>query len=562
VKRIILALIPVIVFGLTGFARFSDLLDAKGSDLLLKGHGAHPDIAILAVDTKSISEIGRWPWDRQVFADTLAKLNEISPRAVGIDINFRDPGANDTALAQSVRNASFPIVLPVELVRFSDGSFEFAYPSDILRASGVRTGHVEVPPSVDGIARHFPVALKNDGTRVVPFSFELAETSGARLPSEDLDVNFAGPAGSFPTYSVSDFLAGAVPKERLESKIVLIGATASDLHDMVQEPLHNGYMAGVEWHANVLDNILLSRPLRRTPESLVRMAGFAVVLLLFIVSSRRKKSGSLGLYAGLFMLFPLVSWIALQNDILIPFAWNNTLVLVALGTHTALRWFAAEAEKRRIRRNFENYFSPTVLEKIVAHPEALSLGGERQNVSVLFSDIRSFTTISESLSPEALTKLLQEYFTVMTDEILKTDGVLDKYIGDAIMAFWGAPIAQADHADRAVKAAQGMMKSLNVLQEKWVKEGLPFVDIGIGVHTGPVIVGNMGSEKRFDYTIIGDTVNLASRLEGLNKEYKSHVIISEATKEALSAEVPCKELGDVVVKGKTQAVKIFEIKST
>ena len=191
----------------------------------------------------------------------------------------------------------------------------------------------------------------------------------------------------------------------------------------------------------------------------------------------------------------------------------------------------------------------------------LKLGGEKREVTVLFSDIRNFTTISESMNPEDLSSLLHEYFTEMTEEVMSTDGVLDKFIGDAVMAFWGAPIEQADQADRAVKAARGMLSRLTILQEKWGSKNLPFIDIGIGIHSGFAIVGNMGSEKRFDYTVIGDTVNTASRLEGLNKEYKTHLIISEATLKKLSIPIQPKPLGETHVKGKTQGINIFEIVS-
>ena len=233
--------------------------------------------------------------------------------------------------------------------------------------------------------------------------------------------------------------------------------------------------------------------------------------------------------------------------------------VVAFVLLTILYYRKHEKEKRDIREAFQNYFSPQILDAILREPERLKLGGQRREVTVLFSDIRSFTSITEKLPPQQLTRLLQEYFSEMTDAVFATDGIVDKYIGDAIMAFWGAPIEQADQADRAVRTAIDMTKRLRKLQEKWASEGLPVLDIGIGINLGIATVGNFGSAKRFDYTVIGDTVNAASRMESLNKEHHSHIIISESTKRQLTFPVHTRDLGEVPVKGKDKPVHVFEV---
>jgi adenylate cyclase len=201
------------------------------------------------------------------------------------------------------------------------------------------------------------------------------------------------------------------------------------------------------------------------------------------------------------------------------------------------------------------------MDAILKDPEKLKLGGERREVTILFSDIRSFTSMTESLPPQVLTRLLHEYFSEMTEEVLATDGVVDKYIGDAIMAFWGAPIPQPDQANRAVTTALNMIRRLKTLQEKWKEEGYPELDIGIGINLGVATVGNFGSTKRFDYTVIGDAVNAASRIEGLNKQYKSNIIISESTKRQLTLELKTEDLGEVPVKGKEKPIRIFRVLS-
>lgn len=249
---------------------------------------------------------------------------------------------------------------------------------------------------------------------------------------------------------------------------------------------------------------------------------------------------------------------ALQNLVRFNIAIASFSIVV-LALLTFLYYRKHEREKQEIREAFQNYFSPQILDAILREPERLKLGGQRREVTVLFSDIRAFTSISEKLPPQQLTHLLQEYFSEMADAVFATNGILDKYIGDAIMAFWGAPIEQPDQADRAVRTAIDMTKRLRKLQEKWASEKLPVLEIGIGINLGIATVGNFGSARRFDYTVIGDTVNAASRIESLNKEHRSHIIISESTKEQLTFPIQTRDLGEVHVKGKDRPVRVFEI---
>ncbi|MEW6040639.1 MAG: adenylate/guanylate cyclase domain-containing protein, partial [Elusimicrobiota bacterium] len=223
------------------------------------------------------------------------------------------------------------------------------------------------------------------------------------------------------------------------------------------------------------------------------------------------------------------------------------------------RLLTEEKEKRWIKKTFSYYLSPTVIDELAGNPDKLRLGGERKILTVLFSDIRNFTTISEKLNPEEVVGILNEYLSAMTDIVFKHSGTLDKFIGDAIMAFWGAPIYSEDHAEKAVECALEMIDKLKELQEEWKRQNKPIIDIGIGINTGEMVVGNLGSHQRMDYTVIGDNVNLGSRLEGLNKQYATHIIISEATNEAIKHKFKSKSLGQVSVKGKEKPVTIFEL---
>ncbi len=223
------------------------------------------------------------------------------------------------------------------------------------------------------------------------------------------------------------------------------------------------------------------------------------------------------------------------------------------------RFFSEEKEKKYIRKTFGHYLSPHVMDEILKDPTRLKLGGEKQHLTVLFSDIRGFTTLSEKLAPEEIVCVLNEYLSDMVKDVFNNDGTLDKFIGDAVMAFWGAPIAQNDHQLKAVRCAIDMVRSLRALQKKWQEEGKPIFHIGIGINTGDMVVGNMGSMDRMDYTVIGDNVNLGARLEGLNKEYGTEIIISETTYDSVKDSISANYLGEVKVKGKEKAVKIYGV---
>jgi adenylate cyclase len=231
-------------------------------------------------------------------------------------------------------------------------------------------------------------------------------------------------------------------------------------------------------------------------------------------------------------------------------------------TLTTYQYFTAERRRRQLKSAFVCYVSSSVVNEIIKNPNKLKLGGDKRELTVLFSDIRGFTTLTEKLQSEELVSLLNEYLTLMTDVVFKYEGTLDKYIGDALMAFYGAPQEQPDHAQRACHTALEMFAALKALNRKWAQEGKRTIDIGIGINTGPMMVGNMGSKQRFDYTVIGDAVNLGSRLEGINKTYDSHILISESTYAKIKNAFTCLELDSVRVKGKMQPVKIYQLIGT
>jgi adenylate cyclase len=383
-------------------------------------------------------------------------------------------------------------------------------------------------------------------------------------------INYTGPYRTYSQYSMWDVMSGTLAPDTFRDKIVLVGGTAIAIGDIRTTPFASQdptYM-GVEVHANIIDNLLHSEDkgrgfLQRGPHEEMIDIGF---ILVFGVAFGFLFSRITPLYSTLLMLATLLvfGWFVYFSfaskgqwlSFVIPAA---TLAANYAGI-TSVRMVREESEKRKIRKTFSQYLSPGVIELIEKDPEKyIRTGGEMKELTILFSDIRGFTTISEKLTPDELVQLLNEYFGQMTEIVFATNGTLDKYIGDAIMAFWGSPYPQEDHAFRSCSCALQMVSGLAKLNEKLKSSGRPPIGIGIGLNTGQVNVGNMGSARRLSWTVMGDNVNLASRLEGITKQYHVQLIISEATYRHVASQFVCRELDKIRVKGKTQPVNIYEL---
>ncbi len=384
-----------------------------------------------------------------------------------------------------------------------------------------------------------------------------------------LRVNYYGGDGTFTNYSIADIVDGKIPPGALKDKVVLVGATAQGTFDQRVTPFEK-ITAGVETHCSAIENMLQKSYLHR--DSLVEALEvlFLIVLALGLGLVFARTSANFGLaVAGACAVVIYLADYALFRANFDVFA---ALPLAELGTMfvfvTVFRYATEERDKRQLRKAFQLYLNPEVMEEMLKEPEKLQLGGMERELTVMFSDIRGFTSISEKLSPQSLVHLLNEYLSPMTDIVFNHKGTLDKYIGDAVMAFFGAPLANERHALAGCIAALEMMETLARLREKWRIEdpNIPLVDIGIGLNSGPMVVGNMGSAQRFNYTVMGDNVNLASRLEGLNKDYGTHVLVSEATLQMAARavkpgeELLTRELDAVRVKGKKDPVRLFELR--
>ena len=407
--------------------------------------------------------------------------------------------------------------------------------------------------------------------QVVPDYYGPAQTVWRGL------VPFRGPTlradrtPTFPYYSFQDvflaeqqILAGERPHldpAVFKDQIVVVGVTAEGLKDIFTTPFGEGTMPGAEFHANVLDGLLANRaiapaaPYQRVATTLLPALAVSVVGAL-----AAPWASALTALAASGMLVWLTTR-ALGQGLWLPLVVPVLAVVFAFVADLAWSYFVEGREKRRVKRLFSRYVSKDVYQQLLASPGDVGLGGERREMTVLFSDMRGFTTLSESGEAEDLVRQLNQYFTRMVDVVFAHRGTVDKFVGDMVMALYGAPLDDPDHADHAVQTALRMVEELQDLNRRWAVEGRTALDIGIGINTGEMIAGNIGSDTIMSYTVIGDNVNLGARLESLNKDYGTRILISEATRRQLKGHYDVRALGEVTVKGKTRPVAIFEVRA-
>jgi len=457
-----------------------------------------------------------------------------------------------------------------------------------LQAAAAYSGHINVTTDDDGVVRRAPLVLRYGGRYFPAFDIQVAR---AYLPGHDVSVELAaygfasvnvggryvpldedgrvlvryrGPVHTFPAVSVADILDGRADTGLLRDRIVLVGSTATAMEDLRVTPYGTAF-PGVEVRASIVENLLEGVILHR-PEwmTVVDVAALLVLgVLLAWVVPRIGVLGGAVLSAGVLAAYLAAALYLFQSaGLWLNIVYPSLLVMLVFVSATLVQYFFRVSEQRYLKRAFAHYVPPAVVEDLVADAGKLRLGGEKRELTVLFSDIRGFTTLSEGMEPEDLVKLMNEYFTTMTREVFRQRGSLDKYIGDALMAIFGAPVAEPEHPKLACRAALGMVSALRTLQEQWRKEGRPSVEIGIGINTGPMVVGNMGSASRFNYTVVGDAVNLASRIETLNKTYGTNILVSESTYERVRDEFrAAREVDCVRVRGRARAqpVRLYEL---
>jgi adenylate cyclase len=627
-------------------------IELSASDQLIYRDGAfqRPSgaVVIARIDDKSIAELGRWPWGRDVEARLVRALIDYHAAVVGFDVMMperdsadiqreqisrqlkgRRPGdsqlhtmleqSNDSLLADAIRAHGAAYLgysfsgLEIEQVKGQDlVGFRSAFleprpifynrvmksagandttmraaaylpPIPVLNSAARGVAYVNIDLDKDGEARSYPTVVRFNQRYCVPLFLAIVDAysqhtpiglrfdthgvssisiGGSQIPVDELGrmvVHFRGPTGTIPWFSISDIINHRIPPDALKDRIVFIGLTAHALGDRFVTPVGADF-PGVEIQANAADNVLLGdflvhdQPLWSEEEWAGIIIGVAITFVAAYMTAISGATIAVILGAGYFLF---AMHLLNANGEILGVVFPLLVLAFTYIFVMSWRYFAEGAEKRYLRHVFEHYLNPDVISSVVDNPTGLKLGGERRHLTILFSDIVNFTSRAERTDPEPLVALLNTYMTVMTNLILEGGGVVDKLMGDGIMAFWGAPLAIANPAREAMKCALRMMAELAALAQR--DERFADLKIGIGICTGDAVVGNFGGEQRFDYSVIGDTVNLASRLEGLTRPFKVGILANRLTLEEAGAGFITREIGLVKVKGKDHLVPVVEV---
>jgi adenylate cyclase len=535
-------------------------------------------IVLVTIDDASLAKIGRWPWPRTVHADLIDRLSSYGAKVIAYDVNFPEPSdpGSDARLAEAVKDAG-DVILPVELNAITQTNGHFGFDPKQTTQSipevgsvAAATGFSNTPLDEDNVSRRIPLDVFDaDGTPIHHFAYEAARLDGRApnhkdIPTDNLGrilINFPGePGHTFRSIPASDVLQGVANPAAFKNAVVFVGATAPDFHDSQNTPTSRGTpMPGIEIHASIFDTLVTHRwlvPLNPWLQALLLvLAG----IFLGLIVPRIRPRYTIVMAIVMWIAWIIAAFLLFDRGIVLDIVWPTLVIFFAYAALLLERWLDTEIQRRKLRSAFSRYVSHSVVESILRDPDKLKLGGERRTMSVLFSDLRGFTSLSEGLTPEKLVDVLNTYLDAMTKIVFEEGGVLDKYIGDAVMAFWNAPFDQPDHADKGVRTAIRMRDKLAAMNaEGDFPKGIE-LKVGVGINTGEMVVGNIGAETRYDYTVIGDSVNLASRTESLCKEYGVMIIITQNTRAQLKTVFPTRLLDQVAVKGKKEPIRLFEV---
>ena len=563
-----------------------------------------------------------WPWPREIYSVVLDYCRRQGAKAVVFDVLFTEPStygaADDTAFGEAIKTGPpfvgslflsdtpgaegrWPASFPDSKVKI-DGLVDWlketgagesrpvggVFPVPEVAANRAVLADTRLDPDPDNVYRRVKLFSVFDG-RILPSpalgaylatapDAALRITPGTitvgdhRIPIDNRGntlLNFRGPSGTHRSFSAAAVIQSelriregkepVIPeKELFRDKYVFFGLSAPGLFDLRPTPV-SGVYPGVEINATALDNILSDDFIRPVPNAVLLALALLLTLLAGVVTARVSGiAGSLFVYAFFLLLPALLAVAAYRAGFWLPLIVQEVGIAVTLFSAGVIYYTTEGRQKLFIKNAFKQNLSPAVIEELIQHPERLKLGGERRVLSIFFSDLEGFTGISEGLEPEELTTLLNDYLSAMTDIIHEEGGTVDKYEGDAIIAFWNAPLLQPNHAERCVRAALRCQEKLAEMRPAFHERIGKDLRMRIGINSGAAVVGNMGSHTRFDYTMLGDAVNLASRLEGINKQFGTYTILSQATLDLLAEVVPVRELSRVSVVGRREPVTIYE----
>jgi adenylate cyclase len=530
-------------------------------------------IVIVTIDESTFQDLNiQWPFPRAMHGQVIARIAEDKPIAIGVDVIFDTPSArgtaDDEALGAAVAYAGNVVLgaaVTEDIQPFYTRS-QLNAPISAVREGAAGYAPVNMLKDHDGHVRRVPLWIANDTERLAGFDvhlYRLVAKAGipvAPLPDQrTLFINYRGGLRTYPWVSYYRVARGeeTIPKGYWKDKVVLIGPTSEILHDVFATPFARGAdMPGVEIHAHALETLVRGNPIREVPRWISTVVAVIAGLLGCALVVRLRALRALLAAVALVIVLTLG---ALAGFAIADVWMRGMAGLIAL----ALGYGATVGEhfvrEQRERRRLSRFFSPSVVKEVVRHKDEGSLTTSRRIVTVLFSDIRGFTTLSEQLQPEQVEEMLREYLTEMTEIVYRHNGTIDKYIGDCVMALYNVPFDDPDHAVRAVRTGLEFQERTLAVSKRWEEKLGIAIRNGVGINTGEAVVGTLGSRQLLQYTAIGDTINLGARLESITKDYKCNIVISESTYELVRGQFVTRELGEVTVKGKTRPVKIYAV---
>lgn len=595
---ILKSLIIALIIGIGSYLPIIDLLNltAYNQKFIFRGQ-LKPDnkVVIVSVDDESIDWMSKWPWPRSYHAKIVDILKEHGAALILFDVFFDSPTQfdpqDDVQFAESVKKAQ-NVILAANFQNIKENAFfkvkvePFKRPIKMLDDAALDLGVVHPYFDKDNVVRRFQIiyhsgdkeyySLALQAVRYIQNKAGILLIPGNRikcgrniipLQGKNLLVNYYGPSRTFETVPYVRIYDGSFLKDSpdfFKGKIVLIGASTEVLHDVFPTPFDIN-MPGVEIHANVIQTILDGLYISKI--SFIYLLGLLILFVYInVIISHMFKIRFLFLLVVVqtAIIFIGNAYIFKYFRLEIPTYTLISSIFITFVVQTVIKFISEEKEKRKIRGVFSQYVAPSVVDELLAHPDKVELGGSLREVTIFFSDIRSFTTFSESHTPAQVVEQLNEYLDEMTKVIFEFGGTLDKYVGDEIMAIFGAPLPLANHPKIAMDCCIAQLKKLRALQQKWKEQGKTVLDIGMGLNTGEVIVGNIGSDMHKDYTVIGDAVNLAARLESATRNYTTpehtcYLLISEFTYEKVKEYYKCNLIDEIAVKGKKTKTKIYEV---
>lgn len=570
--------------------------------------GESPDepgsIQLVAIDDQTFFALDRpWPFNRSLYAKAINNLNRAGADLIVLDVEFFEPNrtnpAQDSILAKTIEDAGNVILASklsyAGIPGTSSDYITIKQPLGALAKDAKGVGLVNEITDMDGVMRRGFYHLDYQNQKIPTLLSEILRNTNEnnRLSSQhnSFEINYRGPTGTFPAISFSSVLDDAeyhfpheIDSDYMEQfyvdnvdsdnlvvnpfrdKIILIGATAPDLHDLKLTPVSSGKyqpMSGIEVLANAVSTCLAENPIKKSSFSvtvlLSLLLGFFATWSVFRLDPKIVILLILSCLAGLSIL---AYTLFVKGTFWLNLTTPGTSLFLSYSSAVAVTAIRDKKEKSRLRSLFAHYVPRRIIANLVENPASLKLGGERREVTILFADIENFTSSCENISPEEMVRLLNQYMTEMTRIIQQEGGIIDKYEGDAIMAEFGVPVPFKHHADHACNAALRMQGRLAELGQIWRESGYPELRTRIGINTGQVIVGNMGSTSLFDYTVLGSEVNLCSRLEKANKLYKTRILISDSTRSELSGNFVTRTIGDIDLRGRSDSVRIHELLSS